>query len=107
MSPLPSTVPTTKRSEQQLRTERPNSPPTRPSTANAYVIVSCPRCPRDAEEWVAAVDDSEAPTLATLTTKKINRYHYPYWQWSEDWKPKSEYVAPLTPNSRGEIGVFK
>ncbi len=51
----------------------------------------------DAEQWADAVDDCEAPARATLTTKEINDNQYLYWQWSEDGKTKSEYVAPVNP----------
>ncbi len=51
----------------------------------------------DEEQWAAAVDDCAAPARATLTTKEINGNHYLYWQWSEDGKTKSEYVAPKNP----------
>ncbi len=51
----------------------------------------------DAEQWGAAVDDTEAPTRATLTTKEINGNRYYYWQWSEGESTKSEYIAPVNP----------
>jgi len=51
----------------------------------------------DAEQWAEAVDDCEAPSRATLTTKEINGNHYLYWQWSDNGKTKSEYVAPKNP----------
>ena len=47
--------------------------------------------------WADAVADSEAPGGATLTEKEISGNRYLYWQWSEDGKTKSEYVAPANP----------
>ncbi|QKY22271.1 hypothetical protein B4589_017905 (plasmid) [Halolamina sp. CBA1230] len=51
----------------------------------------------DDEEWADAIDDCNAPTRATLTTKEINGNRYYYWQWSEGETTKSEYIAPVNP----------
>ena len=52
----------------------------------------------DADDWAAAVDDTEAPRRATTTTKRINGNEYYYYQWSEDGATKSEYIAPKNPS---------
>lgn len=51
----------------------------------------------DDEQWAEAVSESEAPSRATLTQKTISGNVYLYWQWSEDGKTKSEYIAPKNP----------
>lgn len=51
----------------------------------------------DTEQWEAAVADCEAPSRATLTEKEISGNLYLYYQWSEDGKTRSEYVAPKNP----------
>ncbi len=51
----------------------------------------------DAEQWADAVDCTDAPGRATLTTKTINGSQYYYWQWSEGGKTESEYIAPKNP----------
>jgi hypothetical protein len=51
----------------------------------------------DIDEWAAAIDDCDAPSRATLTTKQINGNQYLYWQWSENGSTKSEYIAPKNP----------
>ncbi|MDL0130991.1 hypothetical protein PNP59_08595 [Halobacterium salinarum] len=53
----------------------------------------------DAEAWREAVEDSDAPSRATLTTKRINGNQYLYWQWSEGGTTKSEYIAPKNPST--------
>jgi len=52
----------------------------------------------DDEAWAEAIEGSQAPSRATLTTKLINDNEYLYWQWSEDGKTKSEYISPKNPN---------
>jgi len=49
----------------------------------------------DEEQWADAVEDCEAPSRATLTTKEINENCYLYYQWREGEAIKSEYVAPV------------
>jgi len=39
----------------------------------------------------------DAPSRATLTTKKINGNQYYYWQWREGEKIESEYIRPVDP----------
>lgn len=51
----------------------------------------------DEEQWETAVEDVDAPARATVTTKEIKGYQYLYYQWSEDGKTKSEYIAPVNP----------
>lgn len=51
----------------------------------------------DDEQWETAVEDVDAPTRATVTVKTINDNQYLYYQWSEDGKTKSEYIAPVNP----------
>lgn len=48
------------------------------------------------DEWAKAIDDTEAPPKATLTTKTINGDSYYYYQWRKDNKIKSEYIAPAS-----------
>jgi hypothetical protein len=43
------------------------------------------------------LDRQDAPSRATLTTKKINGNQYYYWQWREGKKIKSEYIRPVNP----------
>ncbi|WP_394743104.1 hypothetical protein [Natronococcus roseus] len=43
------------------------------------------------------LDRDDAPSRATLTTKKINGNQYYYWQWREGEKTKSEYIRPVDP----------
>jgi len=41
-------------------------------------------------------EDSEAPSDATVTVKRINGNSYFYYNWREDGKIKSEYIAPVS-----------
>lgn len=58
-------------------------------------------CEWDEEAWQDAVDDTDAPPKATLTTKRIDGRDYYYLQWREGDKIKSEYVAPVIPAGSG------
>lgn len=51
----------------------------------------------DEEQWDDAVDGTEAPARATVTTKEIKGNQYLYYQWSEDGSTMSEYIAPVNP----------
>jgi len=51
----------------------------------------------DGEQWAEAVDGTDAPGRATLTTKTISGNEYYYWQWSQDGKTESEYICPKHP----------
>lgn len=55
----------------------------------------------DADQWVDAVEGTEAPSRATLTEKEIKGNIYLYWQWSQDGATKSEYIAPKNPKRSG------
>lgn len=50
----------------------------------------------DRGEWAEAIDDTDAPPRATLTTKTISGNDYYYYQWREGDKVKSEYIAPTS-----------
>jgi hypothetical protein len=43
------------------------------------------------------LDRDDAPSSATLTTKKISGNQYYYWQWREGDEIKSEYIRPVDP----------
>jgi hypothetical protein len=43
------------------------------------------------------LDWNDAPSSATLTTKKINGNQYYYWQRKDGEKLKSEYIGPVDP----------
>ncbi len=51
----------------------------------------------DESDWRETVEQSDAPSGATLTTKTIDGRDYFYYQWREGSKIKSEYLAPVTP----------
>ena len=56
----------------------------------------------DAEEWQETIEDADAPSGATLTTKRIDGRDYYYYQWREGSKIKSEYLAPVNPAGSGD-----
>ena len=51
------------------------------------------------DAWATALEETDAPPKATLTTKEIDGRKYFYYQWRDGSKIKSEYVAPVNPSN--------